>query len=102
MEAIVEEAKKESARSSAWPAGRPRAQRGQAARKSRKWPQGWPGQKSQENARNAPERATAAVRSQQEAIRIVASIRDRFGALAIGLGENGIRFVPVRERAYSA
>jgi hypothetical protein len=101
MEAIVEEAKKESARSSAWPAGRPGAQRGQAARKSRKWPQGWPGQKSQENARRAPERATAAARSQQEAIRIViASIRDRFGALAIGLGENGIRFVPVRERAY--
>ena len=104
MEGIVEEAKKESACGRAWPAGRPGVQRGQTARQSRKWPQRWPDQKSQENSRRAPERATAAARSQQEAIQIIiASICNKFGAMVIGLGEDGIRFVPVRDRrAYSA
>lgn len=94
MEGIVEEAKKESARSSAWPTGGPGAQRGQAARQSRKWPQRRHGQKPPEDARRAPERTTVSARSQQEAIQIlIASICNRFGAMAIGLGEDGIRFV---------
>jgi len=40
----------------------------------------------------------------QEAIQIIiASICNKFGAMVIGLGEDGIRFVPVRDRrAYSA
>jgi hypothetical protein len=99
MEGIVEEANKESARSCAWPTGRLGAQRGQAARQSRKWPQRRPGQKPQENDRRTPERAASETRSQKEATQIlITSICSRFGTMAIGLGEDGIRFVPVRER----
>jgi hypothetical protein len=80
------------------------AQRGQAARQPQKWPQRRSGQKPPENDRRAPERAKTAARAQQEAIRtVIALICDRFGALAIGLGEDGIRFVSVCERrAHSA
>jgi len=104
MEAIVEEAKKESSRSGPWAAGRPGAQRGQAARQPRKRPQGRPGQESPEDDRRALERPTATARSQQAAINVViASICNRFGAMAIGLGDDGIRFVPLRQRrAHSA
>jgi hypothetical protein len=105
MEWGNEEAKRqESACGGAGPARWIGPQRGQTARQPRKWPQRWAGQKPPEDARRAPERTTAAARSHQEAIRIViASICNRFGAMAIGLGEDGIHFGPVSERrAYPA
>ena len=45
---------------------------------------------------------TAAARTQQETIQIViASICNKFGAMPIGLGEDGLRFVLVRERRHA-
>jgi hypothetical protein len=94
MEGAYEEAKnQESPRGGARPAGRIGAQRGQAARQPRQWPQGRSGQKPQETPRRPPQRATAASRSPEEIIEVViAAIRARFGPQAIALGIAGIRY----------
>jgi len=94
MERDHEEAKTQKpSRSGAWPARWSGAQRGQAACQPRKWSQGRPGQKPQENTRRPPQRAASATRSPQEIVEtVIASIRARFGDYAIGLGDHGIRF----------
>lgn len=92
MERGDEETTKESARGGAGAAGRIGAERGQAARQSRKWPQGRPGEKPQETYRGAPQRPASAPRPRQEVIEIlIAAIRARFGPRAIALGNAGIR-----------
>jgi hypothetical protein len=93
MERGDEAETQESSRRSAWQARWPGAQRGQTARQPRKWPQGGPGQKPQEENCRPPQCATSAPRSAQEIIEaMIASIRARFGVGAIGLGSQGIRF----------
>ena len=82
----------ESSRRGSWPIGWAGAQRGQAEGQSRKWPQGRPGQKPQEESRSPAQRAATAARPPEELIEtVIASIRARFGDWAIGLGDNGIR-----------
>jgi hypothetical protein len=55
------------------------------------------GQKPQENHRRAAQRPPA--RSSQEVLRtIIALIQARFADVAIGLGENGIRYRAVAAR----
>src|SRR5208337_3836071 len=90
-----EEAKtQESSCGGSWQVGRVGAQRGQTARQPRKWPQGRPGQKPQEESRSPAQRPATAARSPEELIAtVIASIRARFGDWAIGLGNHGIRFV---------
>ena len=94
MERGHEEAKtEESSRPRSWQVGWAGAQRGQAARQPRKWPQGRPGQEPQEENRGAAQRAASAAWASEELIEtVIASIRTRFGDCAIGLGERGIRF----------
>lgn len=87
MEHDHEAETQESARSSAWQAGWPGAQRSQTPRQPHKWPQGWPSQKSQED----PRRPAAASRTPQEIIEVIALIRARFGPSIIGLGHQGLR-----------
>jgi hypothetical protein len=93
MERGYEEKKtQESARGGAWPAGRFGTQRGQAARQPRKWPQGWSGQKPQEEDCRTSKCAAPAPRSKKEVIEtVIALIRARFGETSIGLGERGFR-----------
>ena len=95
MERTCEEATtEEPARSGAWPTGRLGAKRGQEARQQRKRPQGWPGQKPQEDAGRQAQRPAATARTPQEKISAaVAAIHARFGRRAIGLGYLGIRYV---------
>jgi hypothetical protein len=82
----------ESSRRGSWQVGRAGAQRGQAEGQSRKWPQGRPGQKPQEENRGPAQRAASSPRSPQELIEtVIASIRARFGDWAIGLGDHGMR-----------
>src|SRR5690348_7153252 len=84
----------ESSRGGSWQVGWARAQRGQATGQPRKWPQGGPGQKPQEESRSPAQRPATAARSPEEFIEtVIASIRTRFGDWAIGLGDHGIRFV---------
>jgi hypothetical protein len=84
----------ESSRGGAWQAGWAGAQRGQAESQPRKWPQGRPGQESQEETRGTAQRAASSARPPEELIEsVIAFIRGRFGARAIGLGDHGIRFV---------
>ena len=84
----------ESSRRGSWQAGWAGPQRGQAESQPRKWPQGRPGQKSQEENRGTAQRAASSPRSSQELIgTVIASIRARFGDCAIGLGDHGNRFV---------
>jgi hypothetical protein len=84
----------ESSRRGSWQAGWASAQRGQAAGQPRKWPQGRPGQKPQEENRGPAQRAASSPRSPQQLIEtVIVSIRARFGDCAIGLGDRGIRFV---------
>src|SRR5438045_616160 len=95
MERVHEEKRdtQESSRSGAWPIRRARAQRSQTARQSRERAQGWPGQKPEEDASGAAQCATASTRPSQEVLKnLVAMIRARFGDVAIGLGEGGIRY----------
>jgi hypothetical protein len=95
MERGYEEAKtQESSRGGAWQVGWTGAKRGQAAGQPRKWPQGRSGQKPQEENRGPAQRPATAARSPEELIEtVITSIRARFGDLAIGLGDHGIRFV---------
>ena len=84
----------ESSRRGSWQVGWAGAQRGQAEGQSRKWPQGRPGQKPQEENRGPAQRAASSTRPPEELIEtVITSIRARFGDLAIGLGDHGIRFV---------
>jgi hypothetical protein len=94
MECVHEERQtQESSRRGAWEVGWVGAQRGQAARQPRKWPQGRSGQEPQEEDCRSPQCASSAPRSPQEIVQIViASVRARFGDGAIGLGDRGIRF----------
>src|SRR5208283_4971454 len=83
----------ESSRRSAWPARRSRAQRGQAASQSGKWPQGWLGQKPDEDYRGPAQRAASPAGTAKEVVNLViALIRARYGQAAIGRGDRGIRY----------
>ncbi len=74
--------------------GRLSWERGQKAGEPRKWPQGRPDRKPQEeNCRPAKRPPPAAGEVPQGAVSAaIASIRVRFGYCAIGLGFGGIRF----------
>jgi hypothetical protein len=76
-------------------------ERGQKASQPRKWPQGRPGQKPQEENCLAAQRAapTAGETREEGVSAAVASIRARFGYRAIGLGYGGIRY-PARGRLH--
>jgi len=82
----------ESARGSAWQVRWPGPQRGQAARKSGERAEGRVGQKPPKDTRLSAQRAAATPRSPQAVKAAIALIRERFGYLAIGLGEAGIRY----------
>jgi hypothetical protein len=94
MERIDEEEEThESSRRGAWQVRRSCAQRGQAAGQSEKRPQGWLGQKSQEDHRGAPQRATPSAWTSEEVVNtVIALIRARYGECAIGRGDRGIRY----------
>jgi hypothetical protein len=92
MERADEEAAQESSCSCPRQAGRVGAQRGQMARQWRKWPQGGPGQKPQEDYCHPAQRTASAPWPQEVIGIVIASIRARFGDGAIGLGNSGIRF----------
>ena len=94
MEWNHEEAAQESPRRGPRKVGRLGSERGQKAGEPRKWPQGRPGQKPQEeNCRPAKRPPPAAGEAPQgDVSAVVASIRARFGYRAIGLGYGGIRF----------
>jgi hypothetical protein len=98
MERTCEETKmEESARGGPRQVGSLGAQRGQEARQQPKRPQGWPGQKPQEDSRRQAQRSTATARTAQDKVSAaIASIRARFGKSAIGLGYRGIRYARVR------
>ena len=67
-------------------------ERGQKVDQPRKWPQGRPGQKPQEENRRKTQRPTPTTGTSEEGlIAAVAAIRARFGYRAIGLGYGGIR-----------
>jgi hypothetical protein len=97
MERTCEEAKaQESARGSARPIGRLGTQRSQEARQQTKRPEGWPGQKPQEDYCRQAQRSTATTRTPQERVNAaISSIHARFGKCAIGLGYLGMRYVRV-------
>ena len=90
MERTSEEAKtEESARGSARPVGRLGTQRSQARQPTER-PQGWLGQKPQEDYRRQAQRSTATTRTPQERVNAaISSIHARFGKCAIGLGCRG-------------
>ena len=92
MERIDEGATQESSRGGSWQVRWVGAQRGQTACQPRKWAQGRPGQKPQEDHRSSAQRAATSTRSAEELIEsVIASIRAKFGDSAIGLGDRGIR-----------
>ena len=94
MEWNHEEAAQESSRRGSRQVGRLSSERGQKAGEPRKWPQGRPGQKPQEeNCRSAKRPASAAGAAPQGRVSAaISSIRARFGYRAIGWGYGGIRF----------
>jgi hypothetical protein len=68
-------------------------ERAQTASQPRKWPQGRPGQKPQEENCLATQRLRPTAGTPEEEVSAaVASIRARFGYSAISLGCGGIRF----------
>ena len=70
-----------------------RAQRGQAAGQSRKWPQGWLGQKPGEDYRGTAQRTATPAGTAEEVVNtVIALIRARYGESAIGRGDRGIRY----------
>jgi len=94
MERSQEEkaATQESACGGARPTGWPGAQRSHKAREQGEWPQGRTGQKSQEDDRGSPQFPPPTSRAPQESSStVMAVIRARYGYLAIGLGDSGIR-----------
>ena len=87
-------ARQESARSSARTPGWLGPQRSQEAREQGERAQGRSGQKPQEDHRSAPQRPPATARAPQANLSMVmALIRARYGYLAIGLGDGGIRYM---------
>jgi hypothetical protein len=95
MECIEEEKAKaqECSRGGTWRVRLGGAQRGQAMGQPLERPQGRPGQKPEEDHRRAAQRPSAPARASQEVLNaIIALIRARFGDVAIGLGEFGIRY----------
>jgi hypothetical protein len=94
MEPTCEEATSEqSTRGGAREVGRVSSERGQKAGEPRKWSQGRPGQKPEEENRRPAKRPPAAGAASQGGVSaVIASIRGRFGYRAIGLGYGGIRF----------
>jgi hypothetical protein len=89
----------ESTRGGACQVGRVGTQRGQTGGQPRKRPQGRLGQKPQENPGLAAQRPPAPSRSSQELLStLIALIQARFGDVAIGLGEHGIRYRAVAAR----
>ena len=94
MEWNHEEAAQESSRRGSRKVGRLSPERGQKTGEPRKWPQGRPGQKPQEeNCRSAKRPAPAAWAAPQGRVSAaITSIRARFGSRAIGWGYGGIRF----------
>ena len=68
-------------------------QRGQAAGQSRKWPQGWLGQKPGEDYRGTAQRTATPAGTAEEVVNtVIALIRTRYGESAIGRGDRGIRY----------
>ena len=102
MEQVDEEAAQESSCGCPRQVGRVGAQRSQTPRESRKWPQGWHGQKPQEVYRGPAQRTTSAPWPQEVIEIVIASIRARFGNGAIGLGHSGIRFAARESHAHTA
>jgi hypothetical protein len=82
----------ESPRHSAWQVRRLGPQRGQAARQPGERAQGRVSQKPPKDARLSPQRAASPSWSPQDIKAAIALIRGRFGYLAIGLREAGIRY----------
>ena len=83
----------ESSRSSAGQIRRTGTERGQAACEQRERPQGRFGQKPQEDCRSAAELPAATSRAAQEAVNLLIQfICARYGRLAIGWGDGGIRY----------
>ena len=82
----------ESARGSAWQVRWRGPQRGQAARQPGERAQGRVGQKPPKDARLSTQRASSAASSRQAVMVAMALICGRFGDLAIGLGEAGLRY----------
>jgi hypothetical protein len=83
----------ESTRGGAWQVGRPGPQRGQAARKSGERAEGRVSQKPPQDSRLSSQRAASSSSSPRQAVTVaMALIRGRFGDLAIGLGEAGLRY----------
>ena len=82
----------ESARGSAWQVRWRGSQRGQAARQPGERAQGRAGQEPPKDARLSTQRAPSSSSSGQAVTVAMALIRGRFGYLAIGLGEAGLRY----------
>ena len=83
----------ESARGGAGPIGWVGAERRQEARQQRKWSEGGPGQKPQEDHRCAAQCTPATAWTPQESLNVlVEKIRARFGNYAIARGDVGIRY----------
>lgn len=97
MEPTCEEARSEEpARRGTGSSGRFGSQRGQEARQQGKWPQGWSGQKPQEDDRGQTQRSAANRAPLERVNAAISSIHARFGKCVIGLGYLGIRYVPAR------
>lgn len=88
----------ESPCSGARPVGRTGPQRCQETRQQGEWAQGRLGQKPpQDFGRPAQCAAAPAWSAQAQVNAAIASVRDRFGYFAIGLGYSGLRYIaPVR------
>ena len=99
MEWSDEEAAQESTRCGPRQIGWVGPERGQTAGQPGKWPQGRLGQKPQEDHRRAAQRPPTPSGPSQEALStLIALIQARFGDMAIGLGERGIRYRAVAAR----
>jgi hypothetical protein len=93
MEWGHEEATQESSRGGARQVRRLSPERGQKTGQPRKWSQGWPGKKPQEENCLATQCPTSSAGTPEEGVSAaVASIRARFGYRAIGRGYGGIRY----------
>ncbi len=94
MERMDEETQKqESSRRGAGQVRWTRAQRSQAAGQSRKWPQGWLGQKLGEDDRSPAQRPGSPAGTAEEIVNsVIAVICARYGEAAIGRGDHGIRY----------
>jgi hypothetical protein len=94
MERVDEEGQtQESSRSGARQVRRVSAERSQKARQQGERPQGRVGQKPQEDCRSAAEFPAATSWAAQEAINLLIQfICARYGQLAIGWGDGGIRY----------